>query len=246
MGNRCDHNPGQLRLCDVVKRGKGGAPRVLGVISGYLNRAAFDSGKLRSWHGLNPSGRRRRSETREVAIAVLQFLTANWLQLDTRRCAMPGTDFLEAPDVAHIARKISASRDWAGKAPLSVGRVWAALKDLQRAGYLVRSKQVREQKETGEWQAFPKITAFTKKFFLELGGPNLWKAVKKTGIEKIRKIRMRFALKSELAVEVNAKVAQYLNPGRIFSPRQALFWLDGKPAKRPHLFFDPDKALGIK
>ena len=243
MANRCDHDKHSLRLCDVVKRGRRGAPQVLGVISGYLNTAAYSRSRLSTWHKLNPSGRGRRSEAREAAIAVLQFLTANWLQLDTRRCAMPGSDYLEAPDVRHIARKISESPAWAGKKPLSVGRVWAAIGSLTRAGYLKRSKQVREQSPTGEWRAFPKITALTKHFFIELGGENLWKSVKKAGSDKIRVMRVRIVLASDTLADVNLRLAQYLNPGRILSPRQAYQYNKGAPPSRPHLKFDVNNAL---
>lgn len=242
MGNRCDHDKDALRLCDIVKRGKGGAPQVLGVISGYLNRAAHGAG-LRTWHRMNPSGRGRRSEAREAAMAVLQFLTANWLQLDTRRCAMPGSDYLEAPDVKHIARRISESPAWIGKKPLSTGRVWDAIGSLTRAGYLKRSKQVREQAATGEWRAFPKITALTKHFFIELGGDNLWKSVKKAGAAKIQMMRARLVLASDTASDVNLRLAQYLNPGRILSPRQAHQHNKGAPPDRPHLTFDLAAAL---
>jgi len=243
MGNRCDHDKDSLRLCDIVKRGKGGAPQVLGVISGYLNSAAFSGSRLQSWHNMNPSGRGRRSEAREAAIAVLQFLTANWLQLDTRRCAMPGSEYLEAPDVRHIARKISESPAWAGKAPLSVGRVWAAIGSLTKAGYLKRSKQVREQTETGEWRAFPKITALTKHFFIELGGQKLWKSVKQAGTERIARMRVRLVLSSDTLADVNLRLAKYLNPGKILSPRQAYKHNKGAPPDRPHIKFDLNQAL---
>lgn len=243
MGNRCDHDKDALRLCDVVRRGKGGAPQVLGVISAYLSQAAYSPARLRQWHKLNPSGRGRRSEAREAAIAVLQFLTAHWLQLDTRRCAMPGSDYLEAPDVRHIARRISESPAWAGKKALSVGRVWAAIGSLVKAGYLKRSKQIREQAGTGEWRAFPKITALTKYFFQELGGDSLWQSVKKAGAEKIRLMRASIALQSDTGADVSLRLAQYLNPGKIFSPRQAHQHTKGAPPDRPHLKFDLKAAL---
>ncbi len=243
MGNRCDHDKDALRLCDVVRRGKGGAPQVLGVISAYLGQAAYSPGRLQKWHQQNPSGRGRRSEAREATMAVLQFLTANWLQLDTRRCAMPGSAYIEAPDVRHIARRISESPAWAGKKPVSSGRVWAAIGSLVKAGYLKRSKQVREQAPTGEWRAFPKITALTKFFFQQLGGDSLWQSVKKAGAAKIRLMRASIALRSDCASEVSLRLAQYLNPGRILSPRQAHQYNKGAPPERPHLKFDLKAAL---
>lgn len=240
MSNRCGHDRTRLRLCDVVKRGKGGAPQVLGIISGHLNDAATNPRRLKAWHRLNPSGRGRRSEAREAMIATLQFLIANWFQLETRRCAMPGLDYLEVPDVKHMALKVSQSPQWKGTGRMSVGRVQTVLGDLIKAGYITRSNQIRQQRPTGEWVAFPKITTFTKKFFIELGFERLWRTVTRAGADKIKAICKRL---DEVGFRqfwhIDRRLDHYLNPGPVYSPRQA--WVARRdrppdlPVSRPHL-----------
>ncbi|PCJ22522.1 MAG: hypothetical protein COA96_14125 [SAR86 cluster bacterium] len=234
MGNRCGHDRTKLRLCDIVKRGKGGAPPILGIVSGYLNDAAKSRKRLKSWHQLNASGRGRRSEAREAMATVLQFLISEWFQLETRRCARPGFEYLEVPDVRHIALKISLSKDWKGTRRMTVGRVQAVIHDLVELGYITRSKQIRKQQPTGEWIAAPKITTFTKKFFLELDGRRLWNTIKKYGERKIRNIE-------KYLDDVNfrpfwptaRRLAHYLNPGHVYSPRQAYHFKQEKPPDLP-------------
>lgn len=238
MGNRCGHDRSKLRRCDIVRRGKGGQPRVLGIISGRLNEAATRCTRLRTWHRHERSQRRRRSESREAGIAVVQFLIANWFQLETRRCAMPGTDFLECPDVKFMARAISRSPDWQGSR-LSVGRIYAALGSLVEAGYITRSKQKREQVAGGSWIASPKITSFTKKFFIELGGKRLWRAVLKSGQLKLAKIRHRLASTLTPGEDPRRALGDYLAPPDVVSPKRAR-WLNqirppGWRESRPHL-----------
>ena len=58
-GNRCGHDPASLRFCDKVKRGKGGAPQVIGIVSALVGKAALYRNLLKSWQGLNESGKRR-------------------------------------------------------------------------------------------------------------------------------------------------------------------------------------------
>lgn len=221
MGNRCGHDRRNLRLCDVVRRGRGGQPQILGIVSAYLNHASRDRRKLRDWNTLNPSGRRRRTEQLEATLAVLQYLTANWLQVDTRRCVTLDVDHMTAPDVKHLARKISESPDWQCRTPLSAGRVSKALNDLVRAGYLARSKQVREQAPTGEWKAAPKITCFTKKLFMHLGGQRLWTAIRKKGQFRMNQVRLKMKKHFPSWQDVNQALKEKLNPGRICSPREA-------------------------
>ncbi len=234
MGNRCGHDPTRLRLCDTVKRGKGGAPQILGIISGHLNDAAKNRRRLKSWHQQNASGRGRRSEAREAMISTLQFLVDNWLQLDTRRCAMPGLEYLQAPDIRHIALKISGSKDWKGTRRMSVGRVQAAVSGLVKAGYLARSKQIRKQQPTGEWMASPKITTFTKAFFIDLGGKRLWRTVRKFGADKIKSIcKYLDDIGFRPFWHIDRRLAHYLNPGHVYSPRQAFMARQNKPPDLP-------------
>ena len=240
MSNRCGHNKKKFRFCDLVKRGKGGQPRVLGIISAQLADAAKKRSRLKAWQFHQPTAgqiaRGRRSESREAGIAVLQFLTGKWLQLETRRCAMPGTEFLECPDVNYLANAISKSPDWQGKR-LSKGRIYGALKSLCDAGYITRSKQKREQTAGGLWIASPKITTFTKKFFLDLGGKRLWRLVLKTGKLKLDKMRHRLA-KAIIGNDPRA-LGDYLSPRDVVSPKRARFLRQIRPPNwsddRPHL-----------
>ena len=249
MSNRCGHNRKRLRLCDTVRRGQGGQPRVLGIISAYLTNAATNPGRLQAWQyhhrGLR---RRRRSEAREATIATLQFLVANWLQLETRRCAMPGMDYMETPDVHYMARAISRSPDWSGSR-LSPGRIFAALRSLVDAGYVTRSEQPKEQYRDGCWRAGPKITTFTRKFFQDLGGKRLWRLVVKSGRLKLEKMKHR--LQAAVAIpgeDIRQVLGRYLNPDGVVTPRVAR-WLrqlrpPDAPPDRPHLVRKPEFAKG--
>lgn len=234
MGNRCGHDPTKLRRCDIVRRGKGGAPQILGIISGHLNDAVKNRSKLKAWHNQNPSGRGRRSEAREAMVSVLQLLIANWFQLETRRCARPGLEYLEVPDIRHIALKISASKDWTGTRRMTVGRVQAIMSSLVEAGYITRSKQIRKQQATGEWIAAPKITTFTKQFFQDLGGKRLWRTVMKFGADKIKSIcKYLDDIQFRPFWHVDRRLAHYLNPGQVYSPRQAFMFRKERPPDLP-------------
>lgn len=235
-GNRCDHNPRALRLCDIVRRGKGGHPQLLGVISSYLVHAGRDRGKLPALAKLNASGRRKRTERYETILAVCGFLTARWFQPDTRRCVMATEQFLEVPDVTYIAGEISRSAEWKGKARLSPARVYDAIGDLEAAGYVKRSRQAREPIEDGRWIARPKILAFTKQFFLDLGGKRLWQSVRVKGRRLVQDLRAHLAFKLGTVKAAAAALAHYLNPGRLLSPGQAREYTrrHGRPPS-PHL-----------
>lgn len=211
-GNRCGHNPQRPRLCDLSRRGKGGHPPIIGVISSLLTRSYADRTLLSTWHRLNPSGRRRRSERREVMTSLAQYLFAQWFQVETRRCATPGGFFLQVPDIAHLARRIARSDEWGGQR-LSVGRITAVFSEWEKSGYIT-SHQQREQKPSGEWVAAPAIRTFTKKFFVELGGQRLWNAVKKSGARKLKKIQAYIDAQG-------IRLRDYLRPGKPVSPRTA-------------------------
>lgn len=210
-GNRCGHDPQRPRFCDLARRGKGGHPPIIGIITSLLARCYADRTLLPSWQKLNPSGRRRRSEHREAMSSLGQYLFAQWFQIETRRCATPGAYFLQVPDVAHLAAKIAQAPEWKGH-KFSHGRIAAVFAGWSKAGYIT-SHQVREQEKSGEWRAAPAIRTFTKKFFVELGGQRLWNAVKKAGAHKLKKIQNYIETQG-------ITLRDYLRPGRPVSPRK--------------------------
>lgn len=209
-GNRCGHDPRRPRFSDSSRRGRGGHPPIIGLITSLLAQSYADPNILHSWHEQNPSGRARRSEKREAMTSLAQYLFPHWFQLETRRCAVPGGYFLQVPDIAHLARRISESVEWHGFR-LSPGRVSAIFSEWQRAGYIT-SHQQREQLPNGEWRAAPAIRTFTKRFFSELGGQRLWNAVKKAGAKKLEKIRGYIDAQGIC-------LRDYLRPGKAVSPR---------------------------
>ena len=210
-GNRCGHDPRRPRIADYSRRGRGGHPPIIGLISSLLEQSYSDFHILKSWHKQNPSGRARRSEKREAMIALAQYLFPNWFQLETRRCAVPGGYFLQVPDIKHLAGRISDSNVWSGYR-LSVGRVSTVFSEWQRAGYITTHQQ-REQSAEGDWRAAPAIRTFTKKFFVELGGERLWNAVKKAGAKKLEKIQRYIDTQG-------ISLREYLRPGKAVSPRR--------------------------
>lgn len=210
-GNRCGHDPRRPRFCDLARRGKGGHPPIIGVITSLLLRSYGDRSLLRTWHTMNPTGRRRRSERREAMASLAQYLFTQWFQIDTRRCAVPGGYFLQVPDISHLARRISRSPEWGGQR-FSPGRIAAVFSEWEKAGYIT-SHQRREHLPTGEWKASPSIRTFTKKFFIELGNQRLWNAVKKAGARKLKNIMARIDM-------VGISLRDYLRPGAVVSPRR--------------------------
>ncbi|HTR01315.1 MAG TPA: hypothetical protein VMH83_15050 [Candidatus Acidoferrum sp.] len=224
IGNRCGHDRASLRAVDVVRRGKGGHPQLLGVISAYLAHGVrnIEQRKLRALDKLNDSGRRKRSEQIEAVFAVCGFLVAHWFQPDTRRCAMTNGHFLEVPDAQYIASRISRTAEWQSRGELSLARVYAALQNLDDAGYIKKSKQMREQLPTGEWISRPRLIAFTKQFFLDLGGLRLWRSVWAKGKRLVQDLRSHLVERDDDAP--GETLAKYFNPGRLLSPRQAFAW----------------------
>lgn len=208
-GNRCGHDPHNPRFCDVANRGKGGQPGVIGLISSLLQDAFIDRSVLNAWQEMNESGRKRRTESIESMVSVTQFMIAKWFQLETRRCASPGFDFLTVPDVAHIRNQINETSDWAS-GYISEDRINTVFSEFNRCGYIT-SKQVHSKKADGTWKATPAIRTFTKKFFVELGGESLWKKIRKAGQDKVLKIK-------EFADRVGMKLNELLSPGWIVPP----------------------------
>ena len=218
-GNRCGHDPNQLRFCDVVKRGKGGAPQVLGIVSGLLGKAARFRSSLKSWQTMNESGKRRRSEKREAMAAVIQYLIATDFDLSTRRCARRVGDNWVAPDADLIAKGISKTRAWAGKKRLSRARVWSILREFAKCGYITLGKQYKSQDGNGSWVSSPKVITFTQKFFKELGGRRLWQQVKRLGVDRIN--RAVNPLGADLPeFTVRQKMAELFTINFVMSPRQ--------------------------
>ncbi|PCJ11959.1 MAG: hypothetical protein COB04_18455 [Gammaproteobacteria bacterium] len=219
MGNRCDHDRKNLRLCDLAKRGKGGQHPIIGIVSGYVSQAATRRNRLTAWQRLNKTGRKRRSEAREAMAAVVQFLFAKEYQLDSRRCAKREGGYHKAVDADLIARQISQTKAWAGKAKMSEARVRAVIGDLVRCGYVTLSKQTKRQLPTGEWQSSPKVIQFTKAFFVDLGGKKLWKRVLKTAQERSVAIGDKYrAIDPSTAAQ---RLNDYFRLSQVFSPRQA-------------------------
>lgn len=211
-GNRCGHNPSQPRFCDNSRRGRGGHPPVITQMCAQLQQLYSNRSILSTWQNLNPSGRRRRSEIREAAITVGQFLLTQWFQLETNRCVFSGDLFLEVPTVEHLKNKISQSEHWQDST-ISIGRINAVLSEWTAAGYIT-SKQRREKLKSGEWKCYPAIRTFTKKFFLELGGKKLWKKIKQAATKKLKKIQSCVDM-------LGITLKEYLNPGEILTPQQA-------------------------
>lgn len=187
-GNRCGHNKTSPRFCNLAKRGKGGHPTAIGIVSSLIEKSYFDRSILASWQGKNPSGRGRRSEARESMISLIQFLFAQWFQLETRRCAAPSGFFLQVPNVKHISNKISEKSPHWKRSKLSRGRIHTIFGEFERCGY-IRSKQVNQRMPNGDWMPSPSIRTFTKKFFVELGGDKLWQSIRKDGKEKLEKMK---------------------------------------------------------
>ena len=219
-GNRCGHNPASLRLCDVVKKGKGGQHAILGIMSAYLGHAAKFRNRLKTWQRMNSTGRRRRSEAREAMAAVMQYLIAKDFQIDSRRCAFRMENGVHrAPDARLIALEISRSKAWTGKPALSEARVRAIITEFRHCGYLTLSTQHKRQRPTGEWESSPKVIQFTKQFFLELGGRKLWLKIKKLGQERTdAKLKYFLSLDESTAAPM---MAAYYRLSAIFSPGQS-------------------------
>ncbi len=164
---------------------------------------------LKTWQDMNRSGRKRRTESIEAMVSVTQFMIGKWFQLETRRCAAPGFDFLTVPDVAHIRNKINETSHWAS-GYISEDRINTVFSEFKQCGYIT-SKQVHAKKADGTWKATPAIRTFTKKFFIELGGDSLWKKIRKAGQDKVLKLKA-------FADQVGMKLNELLSPGWIIPP----------------------------
>jgi len=231
-GNRCGHSPDrQQSVSPMLRRGKGGHPPIIGRIVARVEKLTDNRSILSSWQELNSSGRRRRTEMRISAFpSVVNFLLINWFDLATRRCATPGDsgDYLQVPDNRHIQLKINELPDWKD-APISIDRVKKVIHDLKRAGYISKRKQKREQKPSGEWVFTPAVRAFTKKFFLELGGQSLWDLVILEGKRKAE-------IWAEKAKKAGKKLKKFLKPRRILPPKLVKLFKRkgaGKPQNAP-------------
>lgn len=214
-GNRCGHSPTNPRFCDLTKRGKGGHPPVIGLIVSLLQQAYRDRTKLTTWQNMNPSGRRRRSDGCEPMVAVNQFMIAQWFQLGTRRCAVPSGFFLQAPDVEHIANKISKSKSWQGNR-LSEERIHTVFSEFEKCGYM-KSTQVKTKKTNGAWVSSPAVRLYTKKFFVELGGYSLWEKVRQSGHQQIEKIK-------PIAAMSGLTLKELLSADEIATPRKINYY----------------------
>lgn len=227
MGNRCGHNANHLRFCDLAKRGKGGQHQIIGVVSAWVGKSALLKGGLPSWHKLNKSGRRRRSEAREAMASVVQFLFAKEFQLDSKRCAKSKGSYHQAPDIELVAKQISGSGHWSKDSPLSEARARSVIRDFLKCGYIKLSHQQKQQRSTGEWVSSPKVITFTKQFFVELGGKKLWKQICKISSAYAEKVASVLAHKGDTAIK------EYFALRAVLSPRQARFRPPDKPIPKP-------------
>lgn len=233
-GNRCGHDPQHPRFCDIVTRGAQGQPGVLGLVSALLQKTYSEKRVLRTWQNMNESGRKRRTEAVEAMVTVIQFMVAKWFQLETRRCAAPGFEFLTVPDVSHIRNQINETRDWQN-GYLSEDRITTVFSEFAKCGYIT-SHQLRKKKADGRWQATPALRTFTKKFFLELGGENLWGKIRKAGQKKVQRMK-------DVAAKLGLKLNEMLSPGWIVPPyiarklqkhkQKPTYYAHTKPKKDP-------------
>jgi len=200
-----------------------------------LEAAYSDRKILKTWQGANPSGRRRRSEAREASVSLAQFLFVHWFQLESRRCASPSGAYLQVPDVRHIARRITElSPEWRSRGVVcSRWRIQSIFEDWISCGYIT-SKQQRYKKPTGDWEGCPAVRTFTKKFFLELGGTNLWNKIQKQGARKLKRI-------SGLISLAGMSLREYVSPGPCLSPRAA-----HRLGNKPWFFTQLDNSFKVR
>jgi hypothetical protein len=236
-GNRCGHDKANPRFCDLTRKGKGGHPPAIGMVVSLLQQSYRDRKKLITWQKMNPSGRRRRTDGCEPMIALNQFMFSQWFQLDTRRCAVSSGFFLQVPDVKHLARKISQTKQWAD-ARLSEGRIHTVFSDFEKCGY-IRSKQVKVQKSDGSWASSPSIRVYTKKFFLELGGQALWQRIFQSGQKKLDKIK-------PIATMCGLTLKQFLAAEEIATPRKINYYKQLGMNANPLFLSQKKKYEGIK
>ncbi len=145
----------------------------------------------------------------------LQFTIANYFQVESRRLATPSGGYLLTPTVEHIASAMNNKASAWKKSPgrMTKHRVQKAFNHLEKLGYL-KTKQQRMINENGNYVAMPALRVLTKKFFIELGGEDLWKRVQHAGQAKLDKMKV-------LLNTVGMTLRDYVAPRLCLSPKQA-------------------------
>ena len=186
-----------------------------------------DSRILKSWQRKHWPARRRRSEFVEAASMTCWTYLALWFCLETRMTGNPGhlwgNDFREVPTVDQIAKL--ATRMFPGKR-INPDRIRRVLYEFADLGYITLHNQVREFVR-GTWIAKPKVISWNKKFFLELGGKQLWKAIRLAGEAKMTQIRRRLVRhmpslfpNAPTAKAIEDRIIDYILPNTYFSSRE--------------------------
>lgn len=181
-GNWCGHDPLNPRFFDIPES-HARRPDVLQFAQNNLKRFYFAPGKwLASLNFTRVKSRKMRSEARERNAAVLQVLL-HYLELASMRVGIPNADGIFLPiDMKFIAKKLGWRTDAddeedrarlaAGRNPKDRGikRVWRAIADLKRAGYVTvhpRFTKVLEGEQ--DYTGLPAVRCLLPKVFHELG-----------------------------------------------------------------------------
>ena len=191
-GNRCGHDPEQLREYHRPPHHK---PRPSILEQAIQNAAHYYNAPkkfLKKLGALHPKNRRKRSERREAITSVLQVIL-HYIELISFKVGMnTTTSEVISLDIHFIADK-------AGTTPIRARR---AIKDLVKAGYIKLSRQWT-RKNDGSFVGLPSIREVTLEFFHDLGIDLLrlasvreWKRKKQ---EKVQGKRARYQLKAMMA-----------------------------------------------
>lgn len=158
IGNRCGHVPREPRFYHRPENHKRRPSVLEGAILALESAYHVPKRFLKSFVGLNPKNRRKRSERREAASSVAQVLL-HYLELSTLRVGFyDGSGGFVPLDLTYIAKK----------AGITFTRAKRAISDLVKAGYIKVARQF-DKKDDGTFRGLPSIREISVQFFLDLG-----------------------------------------------------------------------------
>lgn len=178
-GNFCGHNPldPQIRLAKPAKRGHGGHPRILTLLSERLEQYYWRPRYvLPSLNLANGSPRKQRTERREACIRLLRAIL-KFTDLASLRVGIPTKTGFMCLTLDYLAAQTG----------MTMRRAERAMQDLKAAN-LLTVRQPRELQPDGSWRGLAAVKAVSKDLFAVFG---LQRALKKEQVKAVKRLKKR-------------------------------------------------------
>lgn len=176
-GNYCGHSPlvPTLELEHPIKKGQGGLPRILSLVSEKIEDYFHSPSLLPTLNLANGSKRQQRSERREACVRLIKAMIKH-MDINTLRVGVPTASGFKNLDTKFFSKHTN----------LSLRRCQRAMNDLKRSG-LVQLSEIKVKTATSEFRSYAAIKKISKHLFSLLNIDRVLASEQKKASKRVKK-----------------------------------------------------------